>query len=234
MKRLLILVLFFVSIFSTFAGEQTTKKNPFGLEIVQTISQYDSCLIANKNNELVDLEKVITDIVLDIRYATTNNFTKQVVYTKPKAFLRRDAAEALHEVQRQLHKVNLGLVIYDAYRPYQATIKFYEIMPDSNFCANPKYGSRHNRGCAVDVTLMYMNNGKIAVMQTDYDDFTNKSSPNYMDLPKEVIQRRKILINIMAQYGFTVFPTEWWHFDFKDWQNFKLMDISFEELEKKK
>lgn len=232
MKRSLISIVFFVLVFVCLAQGQTLKSNPYGLDIVQTIQQYDSCLIDNKNNELVDVEKYIPSIVLDIRYATKNNFTNQIIYSKPKAFLRLPAAEALLQVQKELLRQNLGLKIFDAYRPYQATVKFYQVIPDSNFCANPKYGSRHNRGCAVDVTLIYLNSQKEVEMPTDYDDFTAKANPNDPDVTKNVRNNRERLITVMAKYGFSVYPTEWWHFDFQDWQNYKLMDISFEELER--
>jgi D-alanyl-D-alanine dipeptidase len=232
MNKILISILFLVIIFGNSAQAQTLKSNPYGLDIVQTITLYDSLLTVNMDNELVDIKKYIPSIVLDIRYATKNNFTHQIIYSKPMAFLRLPAAEALKMVQKELAKQNLGLKIYDAYRPYQATVKFYEVMPDSNFCANPKYGSRHNRGCAVDVSLVSLSTGKELTMPTDYDDFTVKANPSYPDVSKIVSNNRSILINIMSKYGFTVFPTEWWHFDFKDWQKYKLMDISFEELEK--
>ncbi|MEI6089896.1 MAG: M15 family metallopeptidase [bacterium] len=234
MNRKLISVIFLVLIFGICTRAQNIKSNPYGLDIVQTISQYDSCLTINKSNQLVDIEKFIPGIVLDIRYASTNNFTHQIIYSKPMAFLRLPAAEALKMVQKELSKQKIGLKIYDAYRPYQATMKFYEVMPDSNFCANPKYGSRHNRGCAVDVSLVYLSTGKELEMPTGYDDFTVKANPNDTDVSKIVSNNRSRLIKVMSKYGFTVFPTEWWHFDYQDWKNFKLMDISFEELEKGK
>jgi D-alanyl-D-alanine dipeptidase len=232
MKRLLIPIIFLYFAFSIFAQAQSLKSNPYKLDIVQTIAQYDSSLKVNKSNRLVDIKKFIPNIVLDIRYATTNNFTKQIIYSRPKAFLRLPAAVALKMVQKELSKQGLGLKIFDAYRPYSATLKFYEVVPDSNFCANPKFGSRHNRGCAVDLSLINLKTGKELEMPSDFDDFTPKANPNNSEVPKNAQNNRQVLIDVMKKYGFSVFLTEWWHYDFKDWKNFKLMDIAFEELEK--
>ena len=232
MKKSLISISLFIFLICSLAYSETTKSNPYNLDIIQTIAQYDSSLTISENNMLVDLERFIPSALLDIRYATNNNFTKQIIYTKPKAYLRRPAAEALREVQNELIRKNLCLKIYDAYRPYQATVRFFDVLPDTNFCANPRYGSRHNRGCAVDVSLVYFNNGKDVAMPTDFDDFTEKANPNYKDLPQDVIKHRQLLIDVMSKFGFTVYPTEWWHFDYSDWEKFKLMDLSFEELSK--
>jgi len=207
-------------------------RNPYKLDITQSTEDYAQQIKMNSQMRMIDVGKYIKGIALDIRYATKNNFTGEVIYTAPKAFLRKPVAEALQKVQDSLYYYNIGLKIYDAYRPYAATLRFYDVYPDTNFVANPRYGSRHNRGCAVDVTLIELASGKEIPMPTEYDDFTSKANPGYTNLPDTVLTNRKFLFDIMSHFGFTHYPSEWWHFDFTGWDNFKLMDLSFEELEK--
>lgn len=204
--------------------------NPYGLDLIDNIESYNQSISKNADMELVDLERVIPSIKLDIRYATKNNFTNEIIYTTPKAFARKPVALALKKVLDSLAFHNLGLRIYDAYRPYSATLKFYEVYPDTNFVANPKYGSRHNRGCAIDLTLIDLNTNQEIPMPSEFDDFSEKAHPDYMDITPEVIKNRTFLFNIMSNFGFTYYPTEWWHFDFSGWENYPLMDLSFEEL----
>ncbi len=200
------------------------------LYIVDTVEEYLLQVTENIDMELVDIEKHINNIVLDIRYATTNNFTGEVIYTEPKAFLRRPVADALKRVQDSLAHYGLGLLVYDAYRPYSATVKFFEVYPDPDFVADPRYGSRHNRGCAVDVTLINIATGENIPMPTGFDEFTEQAHPEYMGFSEEIIANRTFLFEIMAYHGFTHYPTEWWHFDYEGWENFPLMNLAFEEL----
>lgn len=141
-------------------------------------------------------------------------------------------ADALKNVQTQLKEKGLGLKIFDAYRPYSATVKLYEAYPDTNYVAAPWNGSRHNRGCAVDVTLIYLDNGKELTMPTSYDAFTERAAVSYIQLPDSVISSRQILIDVMTQNGFSTYEHEWWHYDYKDWGNYYLLDMSFEELDR--
>ncbi len=201
-----------------------------GLYIVTDIGEYKKHVAENPDMELVDLEKEIEGIVLDIRYATSNNFTKTVIYPQAKAYLRRPVAEALRKASDFLKQHNAGFKIYDAYRPYAATVRFYEVYPDKQFVADPRYGSRHNRGCAVDLTLVDLKTGKDYPMPTDFDDFSEKAHPSCQDLPKNARNNRDFLFQVMAKFGFTHYPTEWWHFDFNGWENYPLMDLSFEQL----
>lgn len=209
---------------------QACKTDHHELYIVNTTEEYRAQVAENPDMQLVDLEKHIEGILLDIRYATEDNFTGEVIYTEPKAFLRRPVADALKRVQDSLAHYGLGLLVYDAYRPYAATVKFFEVYPDPDFVADPRYGSRHNRGCAVDVTLIDLATGLEIPMPTDYDEFTERAHPEYMNFPEEVIANRSFLFEIMAHHGFTHYPTEWWHFDYNGWEAFPLMDLSFEEL----
>jgi D-alanyl-D-alanine dipeptidase len=212
------------------AVAQQQKQNPYQIEILSDVNRYNSLIAGDPDKKLVDLQQFIPGIKLDIRYASTHNFTKQVVYTSAKAYLRLPAAVALKSVEKELAKQNLGLKVFDAYRPYAATLLFYQLFKDTNFVAAPWKGSVHNRGCAVDVTLIDLKTGKELMMPTTFDDFSEKASSTYSRLPREAIKNRKILIDVMSEYGFTVHPSEWWHFNYKDYTTFGLLDISFEEL----
>jgi D-alanyl-D-alanine dipeptidase len=218
-------VLIFISAFG-----QKAKVYNSNLHIVSALEEYQESVISNPNNQLVDIEEYIPDIVLDVRYATENNFTSQKVYTQAKAFVRWPLANSLKFIQDELRKQNLSLKIYDAYRPYTTTVLFYEIYKDTTYVASPWSGSRHNRGAAVDVSIVDRDTGEEIQMPSAYDDFTEIAHPDYMDLPENVIQNRDLLITVMQQHGFKVYHSEWWHFDFMGWEGFSLMDISFEEL----
>lgn len=233
-KYFIILLLFVFTACNKSVNECEPHSNPFGLKIIYCSNDYNKLVKENSEMELIDLEKLIPNIVLDIRYATKNNFTKEVIYTEAKAFARKPVAEALRKVQDSLAHHNLKIKIYDAYRPYAASVKFYEVYPDTNFVANPKYGSRHNRGCAVDITLLDLSTGIEIPMPTDYDDFSEKAHPEYINFSKEIIENRTFLFNIMAHFGFKYYPTEWWHFDYQGWENYPLMDLSFEQLKNTK
>ena len=179
--------------------------------------------------EFIELDKMNPHIFLDIRYATTNNFTGKIVYPEARAFLVKEAALALDSVQKELEKSGLALKVFDAYRPLSVQKIFWEIMPDDRYVADPKKGSRYNRGMAVDLTLVY-EDGKELAMPTEYDDFTEKAHRDYMALTDEQIKNRKILEDVMVKYGFIPFATEWWHFDYKGWENYNIMDTKFKDI----
>lgn len=193
---------------------------------------YVKSVKADPRKELLDLEKFIPGIVLDIRYATSNNFTGEKIYEQAKAYARRPVAEALRKIQRDLKADGLGIKIFDAYRPYKATVKFYEVYGDTTYVASPYRGSRHNRGCALDLTLIELHNAKELKMPTGYDSFTKQAWPSTPVADPEARKNRQILIDVMEKYGFKVNSSEWWHFDFVGWKNFEVMDIDFHELEK--
>lgn len=230
--RRFFLLLCFVCILIGVSPGQKTANNPYGLKIINDTHLYDSLQLADSNMRMVDLAAYIPGIILDIRYATADNFTGRKIYDSPRAFVRLPVAKALRNIQSDLQHQGLGLKIYDAYRPYAATLLFYETMKDTTYVAAPWKGSRHNRGCAVDLTLIYSENGQELVMPTPYDEFSVRANPRYSDLPKKAILNRGLLIRTMQQYGFSVFPDEWWHFDYTGWEKYPLMDISFEWLEK--
>jgi D-alanyl-D-alanine dipeptidase len=179
--------------------------------------------------EFIELNKMNPNIMLDIRYATTNNFTGKVVYPEARAFLVKEAALSLDSVQKELETMGFGLKIFDGYRPLSVQKIFWEIMPDERYVADPKKGSRHNRGMAVDLTLVDKD-GKELPMPTEYDDFSEKAHRDYMNLTDEQIKNRKILEDVMTKYGFTGLPTEWWHFDYKGWESYDVMDVEFKDI----
>lgn len=183
------------------------------------------CATARRGHDLVDVQKVIPGVVLDIRYATTNNFTGQKLYPFAGCYLRRAAAEKLAAAQAELKPLGYGLKIYDGYRPLSVQRRMWEVFPQPGYVADPKKGSRHNRGAAVDVTLIRLADGAELPMPTPYDDFTPRAHRDFMDLPAEAIQNRALLERVLNRQGFIGLPTEWWHFDAANWRDYPLLDI---------
>ena len=233
--RLLPLILAAFMAFSCGTGEKgPDPRNPYGLEIIDTYEEYLESVAADPDMELVDLSTFIPGVVLDIRYATENNFTGTQIYTSAKAFARRPVAEALLDIQEELSTRGLGLKIFDAYRPYAGTLYFYEVYKDTTFVASPRTGSNHNRGFAVDLTIIDLETGEELEMPTEFDEFTEQASIDYMDLPDLVLYNRTLLFDIMARHGFTLYNAEWWHYNYsKERDKYPIMDIPFEELDLK-
>jgi D-alanyl-D-alanine dipeptidase len=179
--------------------------------------------------ELIDAKKYDFSLVLDIKYATQDNFTHQVVYPESRCLLRRAVAEALARVQSSLRVQGFKLKVFDCYRPLSVQKKFWQLVPDERYVADPKKGSRHNRGAAVDLTLLDLE-GREVEMPTAYDNFTEKAHRNYKKLPKKAIQNRTLLEKAMEKEGFAGLDTEWWHFDFKGWEAYPIEDIQFSEV----
>ncbi|MBP6978419.1 MAG: M15 family metallopeptidase [Lentimicrobiaceae bacterium] len=232
-RALSFLLLSLVLLFAVYSCyHHLTKENPYGLDIVSDIPSYHGQVALDSSNAMVNVATLIPGVVLDIRYATKNNFTHKRLYESPEAFVRKPVGEALVKIQKELNAKGLGLKIYDAYRPYGVTLKFYEVYPDTVFVAQPWKGSRHNRGCAVDVSLVDLRSGKELEMPTKFDDFTEKASQSYMALPAQVLLNKQTLKDVMVKYGFIPLQDEWWHYDFHGWEKFDLLDISFRELKK--
>ena len=181
--------------------------------------------------DLVELVKFDPTLRLDIRYATSNNFLSRPVYTEARAFLQRPAARALRRVNRSLRRKGYGLIIFDGYRPWSVTKIFWDSTPEEKraFVADPRLGSRHNRGCAVDLTLFDLKTGQPLKMPSDYDDFSERAHPDYKGGTIEERRNRDMLRAAMEAEGFTVYENEWWHFDYKDWKRYAILNISFSE-----
>lgn len=193
-------------------------------------ARYKKQIKANPDKQLVEIKRYIPQIVLDIRYATTNNFMHRRMYQQAKAYARLPVVKALQQVEADLQSRGLGLKIYDAYRPYSVTVKFYEMASDTNFVADPRKGSKHNRGCAVDLSLIDLKTGKELDMPTSFDSFSRKAAANYPTLSKQQLDNRELLKTIMQAHGFKVLNTEWWHYDFNGWASYELLDIPFSAL----
>jgi CubicO group peptidase (beta-lactamase class C family)/D-alanyl-D-alanine dipeptidase len=187
---------------------------------------------AFRKADLVELSTLDTTIKLDIRYATTNNFLGTPVYSQPRAFLQRPAAEALLRAHKKLKELGFGLLIHDAYRPWYVTKIFWESTPDDKriFVADPSQGSRHNRGCAVDLSLYDLATGKAIEMVGVYDEMSERSYSGYPGGTSLQRWHRELLRSAMENEGFLVYPFEWWHFDYGDWQKYPILNLTFEQL----
>jgi zinc D-Ala-D-Ala dipeptidase len=182
---------------------------------------------ATATPDLVDLSQHDPRLLFDIRYATPNNFLGRTLYPVARAMLQRPAADALKRVQTRAEAEGFGLLIHDGYRPWRITLAMWQGTSGEarGYVANPRTGSRHNRGCAIDLTL---HRGGVAVeMPSAYDDLSARARRDNMDASAEAIANRAVLERIMVAEGFLPLPSEWWHFDWRDWALFPVMDQPF-------
>ena len=186
--------------------------------------------------DFVEPTKLDPTIRLEIRYATTNNFLGTVFYSQPRAFMQRPAAEAVARANRRLKASGYGLLIHDAYRPWYITKVFWDATPDDKkvFVADPSKGSRHNRGCAVDLTLYDWRTKRPVEMVSTYDETTARAYPDYPGGTSLQRWHRKLLRDVMESEGFTVYAAEWWHFDYQDWQKYGIGNLTFEQIDRRK
>ncbi len=184
--------------------------------------------------KMTELKTLIPTIVYDLRYASTNNFIRRLMYPAGTTitFLREPAAAALKKVQEELNGMGLGIKIFDAYRPYSVTVKFWELVKDERYVANPTKGSGHNRGVAVDLTIIHLKTGKELNMGTGFDNFSDTAHHTYTQLPEEVLQNRQLLRSTMEKFGFRTYTEEWWHYSWPEAARFELLDIAFKKLAK--
>jgi D-alanyl-D-alanine dipeptidase len=182
--------------------------------------------------DLVELVALDRTIRLDIRYATPNNLAGRAVYTEARAFLQRPAAEALVRAHRALRAQGFGLLVFDGYRPWRVTKLFWDVTPPDKheFVADPAKGSKHNRGCAVDLSMFDLQSGTEVEMPSVYDEMSPRAYPDYKEGSAEARVRRDILRAAMEAEGFTVEPNEWWHYNYKDWQQYAILDIPFSSI----
>lgn len=188
-------------------------------------------------SQLVEVVKEISDVVLDIKYSTTDNFTEKKIYSSAKCFLQKECVDALKHVQEELKKLGLGLKVWDGYRPFFVQEIFWQIIPDDRFVAKPVRekdklikGSKHNRGTAVDLTLINLNTKQELKMPSGFDEFTVLANRVYERMGKEEKENCLLLENLMKKYGFISIYDEWWHFDWNNWQNFALLDIGLDQI----
>ena len=183
-----------------------------------------------ENNPLVDIQKINPKILIDIRYATPNNFTHGTLYPEARCLLLSEVAEKLSHVQKSLEKKGLGLKIFDGYRPLSVQKKMWAIYPVEGYVANPAKGSNHNRGAAVDLTLVD-SQGKELPMPSAYDEFSERAHRDYMGGKPEETRNRQILQEEMEKEGFHGISTEWWHFDYKEAKQYPVLDLPFSSVD---
>jgi zinc D-Ala-D-Ala dipeptidase len=213
------------------ARAQDTTLNKYGLWVINDVAQLQKTVMQHPAKAMVDLKKTNARFQFDLRYATTNNFMHQQLYPSIKTtYLRKAAADLLVAVQQELNKKGLGLKIFDAYRPYSVTEKLWEPVKDDRYAADPKKGSGHNRGIAVDITIINLNNNTELNMGTDFDNFSDTAHHAFINLPANVLQNRLLLKTTMEKHGFKALDTEWWHYYLPNTALYELLDIDFKKL----
>lgn len=182
--------------------------------------------------ELVDLAHWDPDLVISLPYATEHNFTGTPIYpTTARAYSRRPVAKALSKAHEVFKSKGYCIKVWDAYRPFSCQERLWQVCPDGRYVKPPVRegdtlleGSGHNRGTAVDITLVDGETLEEVAMPTGFDDFSEKAHRNYTDLPREVLKHVNYLEEVMHRFGFVGLPTEWWHFNWHDDQRFALLD----------
>jgi D-alanyl-D-alanine dipeptidase len=200
------------------------------LFIINTSKQYKDFVQTNKDKTMQPLNEFIKPYYTQIYYSTKNNFTQKKLYRHPQLFLCSEAAQKLRLVQDSLLKLGLSILLFDAYRPYKVTQIMWKIVPDEKYAANPAYGSGHNRGVAVDLTLADAATGKPLEMPTPFDSFTDTAHHTFTALPPNQLRNRELLKSVMEYYGFKALPTEWWHYSLPDPKRYPIVNLSFKKL----
>jgi D-alanyl-D-alanine dipeptidase len=207
--------------------------NKYGLWVIKDKRSLIESIKSNPDKQMLDINKNIPGIVLDLKYAGRSNFMHQKLYTHiSTTFIRKPAAIALLQVQKELNQQGLSLKIFDAYRPYSITEKMWEQVKDDRYAADPKKGSGHNRGVAVDLTIIELKTGKELSMGTVFDNFSDTAHHDFKVLPDEILKNRTVLKSMMEKYGFKSLVTEWWHYSLPNAKDFELLDLSFKDLRK--
>jgi D-alanyl-D-alanine dipeptidase len=202
------------------------------ITIVGNSEIYRQAVRRDSTLRMIELHSLSPGIQYDLRYARADNFTGRRLYDQSKnTYLRLLPARALASVQDTLQTLGLGLKIFDAYRPHAATRLMWELVRDERYVADPAKGSGHNRGLAVDLTLVDLRSGRELDMGTAFDNFTDTAHADFTHLPAAVLANRQLLRRVMEAKGFTVLPTEWWHFYWPNDRNYDVLDLNFKSLE---
>lgn len=211
---------------------QETSVSKYGVSVINKLSEYQLSVHKDSVKTMVELQTLMPGIVYDLRYATINNFMHRQMYVPATrhTYLRLPAARALAAVQKELNSKGLGLKIFDAYRPYGVTISFWELVKDERYVANPKNGSGHNRGLAIDLTVIDLKSRRELDMGTDFDNFTDTAHHSFTALSPAVLQHRRLLKETMEKHGFKKLETEWWHFFWSNDRGYEVLDIPFKEF----
>jgi zinc D-Ala-D-Ala dipeptidase len=202
--------------------------------VTSKYEHYKKQVKTDATKKMMELKTLIPTLIYDLRYATANNFMKRLMYPAGTnvTFLRTPAANALLKVQTELNTKGIGIKVYDAYRPYSVTVKFWELVHDERFVANPKNGSGHNRGVAIDLTLINSKTKAELNMGTGFDNFSDTAHQGFTKLPQDVLENRKLLKTTMEKYGFKPYADEWWHYSWPEATKFEILDIDFKKLKK--
>ncbi len=213
------------------AAQETGYTRP---PVTDKYDDYKAQVKADPAKKMTELKTAVPGIVYDLRYATTNNFMKRLMYPAGTntTFLRKPAAEALKKVQEELAQSGYGLKVFDAYRPYAVTVKFWELVKDERYVAHPSRGSGHNRGVAIDLTIISKQTGKELNMGTGFDNFSDTAHQSFTRLPADVLQNRNLLKTTMEKHGFIPYADEWWHYSWPGSAKFAILDIDFKKLNK--
>lgn len=194
---------------------------------------YRQQLRADSMQQMMELKTLIPNIIYDLRYATASNFTHTKLYESgKKTFLRLAVAKALQRVEYDLNQKGYGLKIFDAYRPYAVTKKMWDLIHDDRYVADPSKGSGHNRGLAVDLTIINLKDGSELNMGTGFDNFTDSAHHSFKNFPADILANRKLLKETMEKHGFKALETEWWHYSWPNDRNYEVLDIDFKKLKK--
>lgn len=231
-----LLSLFIFHVFTVASEGRGMPGNEDSLKVINDVREYRSRAKADSSQQMVELAKMIPGIVLDLRYAGTNNFMKKNMYREglTYTFLRLPAARALAAVQSELKQKGFGLKIFDAYRPYSVTQAFWNLVHDERYVANPAKGSGHNRGIAADLTIIDLKTGRELDMGTGFDNFSDSAHHSFTRLSSVILANRELLRTEMEKQGFHLFETEWWHYYWGNPDGFDVLDLDFKMLRKQK
>jgi len=212
----------------------TMPKNEHVLQTINNVNAYKALCSKDSNQKMVNLQAIIPNIVLDLRYASENNFMHRNMYPSNLnyTFLRLPVAKTLALIQTELSKKGLGLKVFDAYRPYAVTQKFGQLVHDERYVANPTKGSGHNRGTTIDITIINLQTNQELDMGTGFDNFSDSAHQSFTALPKDVLANRRLLKETMEHYGFKALETEWWHYGWPNSEKFDVLNLSFKDLKK--
>jgi len=212
---------------------QSISPNKYGLVVIDKTNILKNEIAQDSNQKMEDLRKLIPGIIMDLKYATVENFMHEKLYPSTNTtFLRKPAADSLKKVIEYLQKRNFTVKIFDAYRPYSVTEKMWKKVKDSRYAADPSKGSGHNRAAAVDLTLVDLKTRKELNMGTGFDNFSDTAHIDFTGLPQAVLNNRNILREAMEKFGFIQLSTEWWHYYLPHSSSYELLDIPFADLKK--
>ena len=215
------------------ADAQDSRLNKYGLKVINTAEAFQETVRNDPTKAMTDLRKKIPGLALDLRYATKNNFMHLKLYPRVSTtYLRKQAADSLAVVQKELNESGWGLKIFDAYRPYGVTERMWEPIKDDRYVADPKKGSNHNRAVAVDLTIIHLKTRAELDMGTGFDNFSDTAHHAFTGLSSTILQNRQLLKNMMERHGFKAFDTEWWHYSLPNASDFELLDLDFATLKK--